>query len=118
VGRRVGDHVLDQAAVSLLVLGDLGELGAGDGKAIGQAVTDLFELGDAEDPRSSGRCDPPFDAGSRESGAEETSQLGLHAGDLAAQVAAGTALVGLGDGSLKRRKDLSALPQSKQLLLR
>jgi hypothetical protein len=103
VGGGVGDHLLDQRAVSLLDLGDIGQLGARVGEAVRHRVAHLLEPGDVEDARAARCGHAPLDSGAGEGGAEQAGQLGLHTGDLAAQVVAGTALVGLGDLGLERR---------------
>ena len=118
VGGGVGDHVLDELAVSLLVLGDLSELRARRGEPAGHRVADLFELGNTEHPGTTGGGHAPFDPRSREGCAEEAGQLALHACDLAPQLPARAALVGLGDRGFERRQDFAAAPARDQLLLR
>jgi len=118
VGGGVGDHVLNELAVSLLVVCDLGELRARRGEPVGHRVADLFELGDTEHAGTAGGGDAPFDPGAREGCAEEAGQLALHAGDLAAQLPARAALVGLGYRGFERRQDFAAAPERDQLLLR
>ncbi len=103
--------------MSLLVLGDLGVLRARDRQPAGHRVADLLELGDAENPRPARGGDAPFDAGAGEGGAEKARHLGFHAGDLAAQLVAGAALVGLRYCGFERGQDIAARCNRKQLLL-
>jgi hypothetical protein len=120
VGRRVGDHLLDQLAVALLDVGAAVQLAAGLREPVGHRIADHLELFDIQDPRTAadpGSCDSPLDPGAREGGAEQSAEFALHPGDLAPQVGAGAPLLGLGDARLERRQNLVAAVVAGQALI-
>jgi hypothetical protein len=93
VGRRVGEHLLDQLAVLLLDVADVVETGSDVLDPRRQPVAHPLELVNGEDPRSAEPGDGEVDAVPREGGAEQTGEGELQGGDLPAQVRAGVALV-------------------------
>jgi len=117
VGGGVGDHLLDQLAVLLLDVGAAAELAARLGEAVGERVSDLLEILHPEDARAPHRrLDAPLDPGAREGRAEEARQLCFELCDLAAQVGARAALVGLGDRGLEGRQNLIAVAGHPELV--
>jgi hypothetical protein len=91
----VGDHDLEQLALSLLHVGAAVELAAHLLEASGERVAHRLELAQAQQPRAAAGADPPLDAASRKCGAEQGREVTLHAGDLAAKLHPGKALVGI-----------------------
>ena len=92
-GKAVGlcDHALEQLAIALLYVAAVGQppphlLNPGR-----ERVAGALELGDAEDPRPSGRGHGVGDAAPRKCRSEELGQLALEPRDLLSQVAAGPA---------------------------
>lgn len=91
---RRGEHLAHQLAVALLDPLPLGDLEPRLGNAVGEAVADRLQLTEVEDPRRRrDGVDPVGDLGVAEGLGEEARQLGLQAGDLAAQLPARLALV-------------------------
>jgi hypothetical protein len=110
----VFDHPLDQLAVGLFGLGDISQRGANLGEAACQRVAHGLQLGDAEQAGATGGADAPLDPLAGEGRAEQPSELGFHAGDLAAQICAGGAYgsrAGLTHARLEGRQDLAAAPR-------
>jgi hypothetical protein len=93
VGRRIGEHLLDQLAVALLDVADVVEAGPDVLDPRRQPVAHALELVHGEDPRSSEPRDGEVDAAPREGRAEETGQCELQGGDLPAKVRARGPLV-------------------------
>lgn len=89
---RLGDHALEQLAVSLLDVDAGGQLGLGVAQAQRERVAHPLQLGDPEDPGAPGRCDPELDPLTRIGGREKLPEPQLEPGDLAAQVLAGAPL--------------------------
>jgi hypothetical protein len=93
-GRR--QHLLQQLPVDLLHRGPLGQRPARLGDAVGEAVAQQLQLAQAEHPRGPGRrLHPVTELDPTEGLAKEPGQLALEAADLAAQLVASEALVGL-----------------------
>jgi hypothetical protein len=90
---RVGDHLLDQAAIRLLDVSPAGDLGLGLADPHDQRVTDALEVGGAQHARPARGADAPADPAARESRDPELAELPLEPGDLASKLVANTALL-------------------------
>ena len=89
-----GDHLLDQLPVPRLDPLSLDEGRARLADPLGQAVANLLQLAEVEDPRSDGEgIDPVRNLSTAEGLGEDAGQLRLEAADLAAQLKSRLALV-------------------------
>ena len=96
----LGDHALDEAAVSLLDVGAPGDLGLGIADANEESVADPLQLSSAEDAGAANGSNGPIDSLARERGGPKLGELLLEAGDLAAKLVADGPLV-LGGEEIK-----------------
>ena len=91
---RGGQHPLEQLAVGGLGLGSLAQCVARLGDPVGEGITDLLQLAEADQARLVRRGGHPcVDLHSQEGPRGKTAQLELEAADLAPQLGARKALV-------------------------
>jgi hypothetical protein len=88
----VGDHLLDQVAISLLDIDPIRELGARLVQPRYEGVAHRLEVGYPEHSRSAGRGNREIDSTTGKSRGEQLAELPLKLADLTAKVAAGTTL--------------------------
>src|SRR3954447_7186029 len=98
VALRIGDHRLEQPAVSLLYLPAAAQLGLSVTQSPGQRLPNPLEVRHVQHARAADGGHAPLDAGTRERGREQLAQALLQDRDLAAKLMTGQPIGGgIGD---------------------